>query len=69
MDRIVIVVLGIAFACALLVGSSYAAPRLAPYLNQMSIWSVVMVIVAGMVAGAATAWRRHRNGGLRTSRF
>jgi len=69
MDRIVILVFSIAFACALLVGATYAAAWLAPYLDQMpAYWSMAMVAVGGMIAGAAAVWRRHRNGGLRASR-
>lgn len=69
MDRIVILVFSIAFACALLVAAPYAAAWLAPYLDQMpAYWSTAMVAAGGMIVLAAAVWRRHRNGGLHTSR-
>jgi hypothetical protein len=68
-DRIVILVFSIAFACALLVGATYAAAWLAPYLTQMpAYWSMAMLAAIGMIAGAAAVWRRHRSGGLKASR-
>ena len=67
MDRIVILVFSIAFACALLLGASYAATWLAPYLSQVpAYWSMVMLAAIGMIAAAVR--RKHRNGGLRASR-